>query len=157
MKGDDFKVTSGICKEDMAAWFGNRVKATRIGNNYNQTVWVKCDVEKKYVLMSGGGVSVNLDVAGAGVGVGLQRASEVQWKTVQSKFSPIKSGGRQKFEIDSKGCKLVYITIVAADGYILCNALPRQLKTNVVVTEDGQVVTAEKKNPMSAALESMVN
>lgn len=124
-----------------------RVKPTRIGNKYNQTIWVKVDVEEKYISMSGGRVEGNVNVAGAGAGVGVQHCCQVEWKKVKAEFNPIQPGHRQKFDMDSKGRVLVYITIVANDGNVLCNALSRELETNLVVTEKGQVVTAKEKDP----------
>ena len=131
----------------MAFLFGGGVKATMVANKYNQTIWVKCDVEKQYPLMLGGEVMAQLNFAGVGVGGGTKHCSQVQWNIVQAQFSPIMRQRHQKFVFESKGCRIVYITIVADNGKILCDTLPRRLGTNVVVAECGTVVTADEENP----------
>ena len=120
----------------------NNISHTRVGNRYNQKIWVKVSWEQKYLEASkaegGGGVQV----AGVGVGGGFKKCTQTTWKTEVSGLSPIQPGHRQKFAVDSKDSDLVFITIIAEDGDVLCNALSRYKNENVVVQENGQVCTA---------------
>lgn len=122
-----------------------KTKATRIGNKYSQIVWAKCVREQSYKKMSSAEVGGNV----AGFGLSGKRWSEVEWEKVKPQFTPIDPGTKQKFEIPSKNCAVVFITIVTDDRKILCNELPRKPKTNVVVNVKGQVQTALKSNPLA--------
>ena len=73
--------------------------------------------------------------------------TESNWKIELPGFSQIQSYARLKFTIDSKDSPLVFITIITDNGDVLCNALPREKNTNVLVNENGQVVTAGE-NPL---------
>ena len=127
---------------DMPLFGKKRISNTRVGNLYNQTIWAKVSWEQKYVEASkatGGG---DLQLPGIGISGRFQRCTKAAWKIEVTGLSPILPGGSQKFVVDSKDSPLVFITIIAENGDILCNALSRENDTNVVVQNNGQVVTA---------------
>lgn len=118
--------------------------SSRVGNNYHKTIWVKVDFEKSYPLkskMCGGAIAGGGPVC---VGAKVQKCEQYEWHKIKAEFSPIKTGDYKRFDIASKGTT-VYLSIIADDGEVLCNSLPRK-KRKILSLQ--KTLRSEQLNPM---------
>ena len=121
-----------------------------IGNRYGKKIWVKYDVEKKYVQMEDYTVEGQVGFSEISAGVGVSVSRKYDWNKIQMDFTPIKSGDFKELTIDCKDSKVVYITIVAEDGEIICKTWPMNVANSIVITEEGGLRMAEESNPLKA-------
>ena len=127
------------------------VVSTTIGNRYHKKIWVKCDVERKYVQMENYAVRGQVGVGGISGGAGLRTSKKYDWHKIEMQFSPIKPGDYKRFDIDCKDVSVVYVTIIADDEEIVCNSIPRHKDRNIVITENAEYRTADKNDPWAVA------
>ena len=123
--------------------------STQVGNRYHERIWVKCDVEKKYVTMSEYSLELDVSVGGAEVGATPRVKREYKWHEIKAKFTPIESGHYKEFVVDTSDSKTVYVTIIAEDGEIIANALPRYKDDDLVVLEDRELREASESYPLT--------
>ena len=129
------------------------ISYTRVGNQYDQKIYVKVAWEQKYLEASKAEGGFGVQVAGVGVGGGLMKCTQTTWKTEVPGLSLIQPGYSLKFTVDSKDSDLVFITIIAENGEVLCNALSRSKDENLLVLKNGQVCTASE-NPQEPSKDS---
>ena len=123
------------------------IASCSLTNKYNKKIWVKYDVERKYVNMEDYTIEGQVGFSEFSVGAGVSVSKRYDWVKIQSQFTPIASGSDSFIElaVECKDSKVMYVTIVAEDGEIICNTLGKTDK-NLIVTEDGQLRTAHEKN-----------
>lgn len=114
-----------------------------IANRYSKTIWVKCDVKKKNGQMEKYTVEGQEGFAGIELGTGIS----YDWNKIETKFTPVNSGDFKELSVKLKDKKVMYVTVIAEDGEIICDSLPIDYK-RVVVTKDAQLRKAQKKQPM---------
>ena len=124
--------------------------STSIGNRYRKKIWVKYDVEKKYVQMEDYTIEGQLGFSEISIGAGVSVSRKYDWNKIQMDFTPIKSGDFKELTIDCKDSKVVYITIVAEDGEIICKTWPMHVANSIVVTDEGGLRMAEENDPLKA-------
>ena len=119
-----------------------------MGNLYNKTIWVKYDVEKKYVTMEDFTIEGQVGVGEFSVGAGVSVSKSYDWVKIKAQFTPIKADDFIELAVDCKDSKIMYVTIIADGGKIICNTLG-QIDKNLIVTEDGTLRSAASgKNVM---------
>lgn len=123
--------------------------STVVGNKYHERIWVKCDVEKRYVEMSEYSLDLDVKVRGFDGGAELGVKREYKWHEIKAQFSPIEPNDYKEFVVDTRHCKTVYVTIVAEDNEVIANALPRYKDDDLVVLENREVREASEKYPLN--------
>ena len=119
-----------------------------MGNLYNKTIWVKYDVEKKYVTMENYTIKGQVGVGEFSVGAGVAVSKSYDWVKIKAQFTPIEAGGDFiELAVDCKDSPIMYVTIIADDGKIICNTLG-QIDKNLIVTENGKLRSASEKKVM---------
>ena len=111
--------------------------SSSIGNNYGKKIWVKYNVEKKYVTMENYEVTGQIEFAGISAGASGAVSQKYDWNKVRIHFTPIKPGDFKEIDIESKTSEVVYITIVADDSEILCQTWSMNIGRSLVITEEG--------------------
>ena len=118
-----------------------------MANLYNQRIWVKYDVEKKYVLMEDYTIEGQVGVADTSFGAGVSVSKQYDWVKIKSQFTPIPSNDFIEPVVDCKDSKIMYVTIIGEDKKIICNT-HGQVDKNLIVTADGVLRTANEKKIM---------
>ena len=118
-----------------------------MGNLYNQRIWVKYDVEKKYVLMEDYTIEGQVGVGEVSVGGSVSVSKKYDWVKIQAQFTPIPSNEFIELAVDCKDRKVMYVTIIGDDKKVICNTLG-QVDKNLIVTENGLLRLASAKNFM---------
>ncbi|KAK3598107.1 hypothetical protein CHS0354_020967 [Potamilus streckersoni] len=110
--------------------------STHVANSYNKAIWVKCDAERSYVLVSKYEGSVAVEDIGSG-SASVER--QFEWSKIKADFTRILPNEVLRFDVDTRSTDVVYVTIIADGGEVLANALPKREDYSVMVAENGQV------------------
>ena len=65
------------------------VASCSMSNLYNKTIWVKYDVEKKYVTMEDYTIEGQVGVGEFSVGAGVSVSKSYDWVKIKAQFTPI--------------------------------------------------------------------
>ena len=115
-------------------------RSTHVANAYHETVFVKVDAERSYVL------SMNFSVSGEAEGVkgSASGGATWDWNKIQVGFTRIPNGTFQRFDVEfGQGKDTAYITVITESGKLICDALPRREDKSVIVTEEGYIQDAK--------------
>lgn len=110
-------------------------KATYIENGMSDTIWVKCDTDRASVEMSNFEAEENDSAVYIGDGVGLRGEQSNSWPKIRREFTPIAQQDFKKFTFFDKDRSTIYLTIIAANGEIIANALAKPKGIYFVVKE----------------------
>ena len=116
-----------------------------IGNLYKEKIWVKYDVEKKYVKVEDFKVKLEVGVSGVEVGPDVSLRREYDWKTIEVKFTPINS---RDYKYKKEETKDAYLSIITDDGHVVCNTWYVDKDHSWLVTEDLELRRARRSNPL---------
>ena len=114
-------------------------------NKYSSTIWVKYDVEKKYVRMEDYTIQAEVGFAEASVGASGSVNKTYDWVKINAQFTPIPTDDFIESSVDCRDRKIMYVTIVGEDGKVICNTLGKTDK-NLIVAENGQLRSASEKD-----------
>ena len=116
-----------------------------IGNLYKEKIWVKYDVEKKFVKAEEFTIKPGVDVADVAASLEVIRKREFDWKKIQIQFTPINPGD---YKIKKEETKDAFLTIFTDDGHIVCNTWYVDKDYNWLVTEDMELRRAHRRKPL---------
>ena len=126
-----------------------KIVTSTVASRYHKKIWVKYDFERKYVVLENFSVGLEGSAAGASAGGNITVQREFDWYKIRMEFSPIAAGDYKRYDIDCHDAAIVYLTIVADDGEVICNAHPKKADRCVVITEAAKLRDADKKKPWS--------
>ena len=110
------------------------VVSTTVANRSDKKIWVKYDFQETNVKMEKFAFQGTLEAAGIGAGAGVEKTTVYNWKVIKTEFQPIDGGQYKPFDIPSKFNDVVYLSIITEDDEIICNAMPKKINKNVVIT-----------------------
>lgn len=112
-------------------------KATYIENGISDVIWVKCDTDQATVEMSNFEAEENDSAVYIGNGVGFIRGKQYNvWPKIKREFTPIAPQDVKKFTFLDNNKSTIYLTIVAANGEVIENAIPKAKGIYFVVKEN---------------------
>ena len=123
------------------------VASCSMSNRYHKTIWVKYDTERKYVTMKGYTIEGQVGVGGFVVGAGMAVNKCYDWVKIKAQFTPIPADDFIELSVDCKDRKIMYVTIIADGGNLICNTLGQPDK-NLIVTKNGCLRSANEKKVM---------
>ena len=116
-----------------------------VGNLYKEKIWVKYDVEKKYVKVEDFKAKLEVEVSGVEVGPDISSRREYDWKKIEVKFTPINPGD---YKYKKEETKNAYLTIITDGGKVVCNTWYVDKDYSWLVTEDLELRRARRRNPL---------
>lgn len=116
-----------------------KVVSTTVANRSDKKIWIKYDFQDNNVMMEKFQMGGQLGFAGAAVQGRANVAKWYDWKKIEMQFNPIMAGDFKRFDIRASGNDVVYLSIITDQGEIICNASPKQIDRNIVITEGLQV------------------
>ena len=116
-----------------------------IGNLYNKIIFVKYDVQEKFVTLEEFAFKGGVSVVGLEAEVDGRRKKHFDWKKIDLKFTPIRPGKFLHRKITNTD---VYLSIITEDGDVIVNTWYVSKKSNLIVTEDMDLMEADDKDPL---------
>ena len=116
-----------------------------IGNLYHKTIFVKYNVQQKYVTLEEFAIKGGLTVAGFGAEGSGKQKKQYDWDKINIEFTPIRPNKFLKRQVTDIH---VYLTIITEDGDVVVNTWYVNKDANFVVTEDMDLAEADYKYPL---------
>ena len=118
-----------------------------LANRYHQKIWVKYDVERKYVSVKEYTIKGQVGAGGFTAGIGVSAKTQFDWVKVKADFTPVPPRELIDPVVNCEDKKIMFLTIIADDKKILCNTYGiGQKHRNLVVTEKGMLRKVKPKN-----------
>ena len=133
--------------------------STHVANGTNQSIYVKVDAERAYLLASEFTSSSSIGFDGASASNSQSKRAQWDWHKIQRGFTRINRGKFLRFDVDTTNTSTVYITIITERGECIANALQRKDDKSIIVHHDysikdarhGTIWQAERKGCMQSS------